>query len=221
MSSGLAGYRFNDPELLEQALTHRSAGKGNNERLEFLGDAILGFVIAEILYRTYPEAPEGVLTRLRANLVRRETLAKLARKLDLGSLVRLGPGERKSGGWRRDSILANTLESIIGGIYLDAGIEASNGFILMLYADLLAGLNIASIGKDPKTVLQEWLQSRKLPLPCYQVVAEQGEAHQKIFTVSCEVADIGPMVNASGNSKRAAEQAAAGKLLKMIEDSSR
>lgn len=217
--SELAGYAFNDPELLEQALTHRSSGKINNERLEFLGDSILGFVITEVLYRTYPDAPEGVLTRLRANLVKRETLAKLARKLDLGSLVRLGPGERKSGGWRRDSILANTLESIIGGIYLDAGMDACSGFILLLYQDMLSELDIASISKDPKTVLQEWLQSRKLPLPVYQVVAEDGEAHHKTFTVTCEIADITSRVSANGSSKRTAEQAAASMILKLIEDS--
>ncbi len=217
--SELAGHAFNDPELLEQALTHRSAGKINNERLEFLGDAILGFVITENLYRTYPDAPEGVLTRLRANLVKRETLARLARKLDLGSLVRLGPGERKSGGWRRDSILANTLESIIGSIYLDAGMDACSGFILRLYQDMLAELNIASISKDPKTVLQEWLQSRKLPLPVYQVIAEYGEAHHKTFTVTCEIAEITPRVSANGSSKRTAEQAVAGMILKQIEDS--
>lgn len=215
--TGLVGYTFINEDLLEQALTHRSAGKLNNERLEFLGDAILGFIIAEYLYRTFPEAPEGVLTRLRANLVRRETLAGLSRQLDLGSMVKLGPGERKSGGWRRDSILANTLESIIGGIYLDAGVGACSDFILLLYKDLLSGLDTASLDKDPKTVLQEWLQSRKMPLPIYQVMAEQGEAHQKIFTVSCEIPDIGSQVSASGSSKRSAEQAAASMLLKMIE----
>ncbi len=218
MLTGLAGYTFSNTDLLEQALTHRSAGRVNNERLEFLGDSILGFVITEQLYRTFPEAPEGVLTRLRANLVKRETLAILARGLDLGSLVRLGPGERKSGGWRRDSILANTLESIIGGIYLDTGYEACSGFILTLYHDLLNEQNMENTTKDAKTVLQEWLQSRKLPLPVYQVIAEQGEAHQRTFTVNCEVADLGFQVSANGHSKRIAEQAAAGMILKKIED---
>ncbi len=217
MLSGLAGYTFQNPDLLEQALTHRSAGRVNNERLEFLGDSILGFVITENLYLTFPDAPEGVLTRLRANLVKRETLANLARGLDLGALVRLGPGERKSGGWRRDSILANTLESIIGSIYLDSGFVTCSRFILTLYQELLSEVNVANTGKDPKTILQEWMQSRKLPLPEYQVVAEQGEAHQRTFTVTCEVSSIGRRISANGPSKRIAEQAAAGMILKMIE----
>lgn len=214
--SGLVGYTFSNTELFEQALTHRSAGRVNNERLEFLGDSILGFVITENLYRRYPDAPEGVLTRLRATLVRRETLAGLARKLELGPLIRLGAGERKSGGWRRDSILANTLESIIGAIYLDAGADACTRFILMIFNDLFADLDISQTGKDPKTVLQEWLQSRKLPLPVYQVVAEQGEAHRRTFTVICEVPSLDSCVRANGSSKRMAEQAAAAIMLEQI-----
>ncbi len=217
MLSSLSGYTFSHPELLEQALTHRSAGKNNNERLEFLGDSILGFVITDYLYSTYPEAPEGVLTRLRASLVKRETLAKLARTLDLGSYIRLGPGERKSGGWRRDSILANTMESIIGSIYLDAGMQPCSLFILDLYGELFANLDAANIGKDPKTVLQEWLQSRKLPLPVYRVIAEQGEAHERIFTVTCEIAHLNMKISAQGSSKRIAEQAAANLVLNQIE----
>jgi ribonuclease-3 len=216
--SGLAGYTFSNTDLLEQALTHRSAGRVNNERLEFLGDSILGFVITEKLYVSFPDAPEGVLTRLRANLVKRETLARLARGLELGALVHLGPGERKSGGWRRDSILANTLESIIGAIYLDSGFEQCSRFILTLYQDLLNEQTMQSTAKDPKTVLQEWLQSRKLPLPVYQVIAEQGEAHQRIFTVNCEVTGLGYQISANGHSKRIAEQAAAAMLLKKIEE---
>ncbi|MGF1670300.1 MAG: ribonuclease III, partial [Balneolaceae bacterium] len=161
----LPEYEFRDPDLLETALTHRSSGSRNNERLEFLGDAILGFLITEILYQAYPEQPEGVLTRLRANLVKRETLAQLARQLDLGNFIRLGPGEKKSGGWRRDSILANTLESLIGAIYLDSGMEASSEFIRSVYSKSLQDLDIDNPGKDSKTVLQELLQAKKLPLP--------------------------------------------------------
>jgi len=219
--SSLAGYTYSHPELLEQALTHRSAGRNNNERLEFLGDSILGFVITDYLYSAYPEAPEGVLTRLRASLVKRETLAKLARTLDLGSFILLGPGERKSGGWRRDSILANTLESIIGSIYLDAGMQECNQFILVLYRELFANLDATNIGKDPKTVLQEWLQSQKYPLPVYRVIAEQGEAHERIFTVTCEITHLNMKVNAQGSSKRIAEQAAASLLLNQIEDNTK
>jgi ribonuclease-3 len=210
----LPGYTFQNIELLETALTHRSTGKNNNERLEFLGDSILGFVITEKLYQLFPNEPEGVLTRLRANLVNKETLAGLARQLDLGAAVKLGPGERKSGGWRRDSILSNTLESVIGAIYLDAGMTASKQFILSLYQELLASLDADNIGKDPKTVLQEILQSKKLPVPLYQIIDEQGDAHQKTFTVVCAIEDLGYRVTAKGKSKRGAEQAAASLVLK-------
>jgi ribonuclease-3 len=214
----LRGYSFRNTGLLKTALTHRSAGPHHNERLEFLGDSILGFVITEFLYQTYPDEPEGKLTRLRASLVKKETLAALARTLDIGSHVLLGPGEKKSGGWRRDSILANTLESIIGAIYLDSDLAGCRRFIMALYEDLLTGLDVSDTGKDPKTVLQELLQARKLPLPVYQVIDEQGEAHQKVFTVTCEIEGLSERVIANGRSKRAAEQSAAGKALKLIED---
>jgi ribonuclease-3 len=210
----LPGYTFQNTELLETALTHRSTGKNNNERLEFLGDSILGFVITEKLYQLFPNEPEGVLTRLRANLVNKETLAGLARQLDLGAAVKLGPGERKSGGWRRDSILSNTLESVIGAIYLDAGMTASKQFILGLYQELLANLDAGNIGKDPKTVLQEILQAKKLPVPLYQIIDEQGDAHQKTFTVVCTIEDLGYRATAKGKSKRGAEQTAASLVLK-------
>jgi len=212
----LPGYFFQNTELLEIALTHRSTGKNNNERLEFLGDSILGFVITEKLYQLFPDEPEGVLTRLRANLVNRETLAGLARQLDLGASVKLGAGERKSGGWRRDSILANTLESIIGAIYLDAGMATCSTFVLTLYQDLLVQLDTDDIGKDPKTVLQEWLQARKLPLPVYQIIEEHGDAHQKTFTVVCAIESPGYQITAKGTSKRAAEQTAASLVLKEL-----
>jgi len=213
----LPDYEFRDPVLLETALTHRSTGGRNNERLEFLGDAVLGFLITEILYRTYPDQPEGVLTRLRANLVKRETLARLAREIDLGGSIRLGPGEKKSGGWRRDSILANTLESIIGAIYLDAGMEACRKFTTNLYSRSLRELDTDKPGKDPKTVLQEMLQAKRLPLPVYTVIGEQGKAHDRVFTVACEVSGLVSPVVASGSSKRLAEQLAAREALRLLE----
>lgn len=217
MSLKLPDYTFENGELLETALTHRSAGSNNYERLEFLGDSVLGFVITEDLFQRFPEQDEGTLTRLRANLVRKESLASLARTLELGDHIRLGPGERKSGGWRRDSILANTMESIIGAVYLDAGIDTCRLFILNLYHPMLEALDADNVGKDPKTVLQELLQSRSIALPLYTVIDEQGEAHKRIFTVSCEVDCLESTVIAQGLSKRTAEQAAADKVLKLLE----
>jgi ribonuclease III len=214
----LKDYRFKDKGLLETALTHRSVGKDNYERLEFLGDAVLGFVISEILFQTCPDAAEGVLTRLRSSLVKRESLAKLARGLELGEFIRLGPGERKSGGWRRDSILANTLEAIIGAVYLDSDYSQCKRFIMALYKDMLNGLDIENIDKDPKTVLQELMQSKKMSLPVYTVIAEYGEAHKRIFTVSCEMTELDVQVQAEGKSKRIAEQLAASKALDIIEE---
>jgi len=213
------GYQFKNSDLLDTALTHRSAGKNNNERLEFLGDSILGFVIAEILFSKYPDQPEGNLTRLRANLVRGETLSSLAKGLDLGSALILGPGEKKSGGWNRDSILANALESIIGAIYLDSGISDCTIFINTLYSDLLRKMNIEDISKDPKTVLQEILQSKKIPLPIYCVIDEAGEPHKRDFTVSCTIEKLGHYISANGKSKRIAEQSAASIMLKLIDSS--
>jgi ribonuclease-3 len=211
-------YTFNNKGLLETALTHRSLGQYNYERLEFLGDSILGFVITENLFLTFPKEPEGILTILRANLVNKESLAKLARELDLGEHIRLGPGERKSGGWRRDSILANTLEAIIGAVYLDSDFTQCKHFILSLYKQMLDELDIGNIVKDPKTVLQEILQSRKMSLPVYKVIAENGEAHKRIFTVSCKIIEIEQEVQAEGKSKRFAEQSAASKALKLLEN---
>lgn len=207
--AGSLGYSFQNTALLETALTHRSAGSDNNERLEYLGDAILNFLIAEALYRLLPRAPEGVLTRLRATLVKRETLAAVARELDLGSCLRLGDGERKSGGWRRDSILSNTLESVLGAVYLDAGMDITRAMVLRLFTTRLADLPGSNTDKDPKTTLQELLQSRHLPLPAYRIVAEEGEAHERLFRVECDVAGLGAPVVAEGRSKRNAEQAAA------------
>jgi len=213
----LSGYTFQNPSLLEAALTHRSAGRYNNERLEFLGDAILGFIIAEDLYERFPQAEEGVLTRLRASLVKRETLAAISRELDLGGLLRLGPGERKSGGWRRDSILANTLEAVIGAIFLDSDIGACRTFILTLFRSRLEEVKPDTVGKDPKTALQEVLQEHRLPLPAYEIIAEQGEPHKRVFTVRCSIECLSEAVTAEGRSKRVAEQAAAQKALQLIQ----
>jgi len=210
--SGIAralGHEFADTRLLERALTHRSAGGANNERLEYLGDAVLDFLIAEALYFRFPQAPEGALTRLRATLVRRETLAAVARERGIGEFVRLGPGEKKSGGWRRDSILSNTLEALIGAVYLDAGLDRAREVVMDLFSTHMSGLSAAEPGKDPKTTLQEFLQARHRPLPVYTVIAEEGEAHDRLFRVRCVVGDSGTTVEAEGRSKRSAEQAAA------------
>jgi ribonuclease-3 len=208
------GYRFRNPDLALTALRHRSAGEPNNERLEFLGDALLGYVIAEELFRRFPQADEGKLTRLRASLVKRETLATIARSLDIGQYLELGEGERKTGGWQRDSILANALEAIIGAIYLDAGIDACRERLLAFYGTMLNEALFESVGKDPKTELQEYLQARHLNLPLYEVVATEGEPHEQVFTVKCTGA--GMDVTASGSSRRRAEQEAAKQILERL-----
>lgn len=177
---------------------------------------MLGVIIAEQLYHRYPDLPEGDLTRLRSSLVKRESLAKLARKLELGEYLKLGEGERKSGGWRRDSILSNSLEAVIGAVYLDSGFSTCTKVVGSLYEDMLAEVNVESISKDPKTTLQEYLQARKLPLPTYTIVAEEGQAHARKFTVECNAEILPEPVRASGKSKRTAEQAAASKILKTI-----
>jgi len=211
------GYQFNDGRLLQTALTHRSSAGDNNERLEFLGDAVLAFVIGEYLYRRFPGAPEGALTRLRASLVRRETLADVARELDIGGHIHLGGGERKSGGWRRDSILANTLESLIGAVYLDGGMEPCRALVLRVLASRLDGISADEPEKDPKTSLQEFLQARHRPLPVYSVIAESGEDHERVFRVRCLMEDSGQSVVGEGRSKRSAEQSAAGLALELVQ----
>lgn len=203
------GHTFVNKSYLITALTHRSLGHDNNERLEYLGDALLGFIIAEAIYKLYPGATEGELTRLRATLVKGETLAKLAKKLDLGNFIKLGGSELKSGGWRRSSILANALEALIGAIYLDAGLDTCREKVLRLYGDFLKTSTPENLTKDPKTRLQEHLQSLQMNLPEYKVVMEKGEAHDKIFTVRCEIPAMSISVQAEGKSKRYAEQAAA------------
>jgi ribonuclease-3 len=202
--------------LLEQALTHRSLGNNNNERLEYLGDAILGFVIADVIYHKFPNSAEGDLTRLRSSLVKGEKLAEIAREIQLSNELKLGQGELKSGGWRRDSILANTIEALIGAVYLDSGIEQCRNFILNLYQSHLDNIDPADIKKDSKSQLQEYLQSRKQDVPIYKVISESGSSHQPEFTVSCEINLIDDIVIAKGTSKRKAEQAAAEKAMSKL-----
>ena len=210
------GYEFRDPELLRQALTHRSAGGRNNERLEFLGDAILGFVIAEALYVHLPEASEGELSRMRASLVKRETLAEVARGLGLGDHLELGSGELKSGGFRRDSTLADALEAIFGAIYLDSDFPACKARILHLFAARLEALPSAAALKDPKTRLQEYLQSRRISLPDYEVLESRGKDHSREFVVLCRVEELGILHRAHGSSRRRAEQEAAAGVLEKL-----
>jgi ribonuclease-3 len=208
----LAG-SFRRAELLRQALTHRSAGSPHNERLEFLGDAALNFLVAEEVFRRFPDAREGELTRLRARLVRAQTLAAVARHLDLGPSLNLGGGALKSGGRYRDSILADALEAVLGALYVDSGLEACRALVLEMYADLLETLTPAQLEKDPKTRLQEWLQARRMPLPRYGVVSVAGDDHEQWFTVSCDAEALGLRSRGEGGSRRAAEQAAAQRLL--------
>ncbi|ERI51234.1 ribonuclease III [Pseudomonas sp. AOB-7] len=215
MSSNLSrlerklGYSFKDQDLMVLALTHRSFAGRNNERLEFLGDAILNFVAGEALFERFPQAREGQLSRLRARLVKGETLAVLARGFELGEYLRLGSGELKSGGFRRESILADALEALIGAIYLDAGMEAARERVLDWLTGELDGLTLVDTNKDPKTRLQEFLQSRACELPRYEVVDIQGEPHCRTFMVECQVALLNEKTLGQGGSRRIAEQVAA------------
>ncbi len=211
------GHDFGDPALLELAMTHRSYGGQNNERLEFLGDSIVNFVIAEALFRRFPEAREGQLSRLRARLVKGQTLAELAREMGFGEHLRLGSGEMKSGGHRRDSILADAVEAVIGAIYLDAGMESVRVRVLSWFAGRLEGISLLDTQKDPKTRLQEFLQSRQAPLPRYEVVSVEGEAHAQTFTVECHVEMLEAHTTGVGSSRRHAEQQAAEMALMHLE----
>ena len=203
------GYVFKQPKLLQRALTHRSYAAEHNERLEFLGDAILGCIIAKHLYSNYPQLSEGELSRLRSNLVREETLAALARQLDLGSHLKLGEGELKSGGFRRPSILADALEALFGAILLDSGFAASEQTVLSLYVPYLEEMDVQKMGKDAKTLLQEYLQGRHMPLPNYNVIAMQGEAHAQSFEVECVIPSLKISACGTGTTRRNAEQQAA------------
>lgn len=202
------GHQFAREDLLKLALTHRSHGSRNNERLEFLGDSILGFTISAALFEKFPEGREGQMSRLRAQLVSGETLAKLAKELQIGECLYLGEGEMKSGGHRRASILADAVEAIIGAIYLDAGLEAARQRVLAWFASRLQDLSLET-AKDPKTRLQEWLQARQKPLPEYSVLEVGGEEHSQEFVVACRVAGLNEPVKGRGSNRRAAEKAAA------------
>lgn len=216
-AGSFAGHVFRNPGLLEQALTHRSAGTPHNERLEFLGDALLGLIVAEALCARWPKADEGVLTRARAGLVRESSLAAIARGLDLGSRLRLGPGEMKTGGHRRDSILSDALEAVVAAIYLDAGFEACRQVVRPWFDPLIDALQPGRIGKDAKTRLQEWLQARQLPLPQYELLSETGEEHAKTFRVRCVLAGQGVAAEGEAGSRRAAEQLAAEAVLAQLD----
>lgn len=203
------GYQFVNEKLLREALTHRSAAANNNERLEFLGDSILNFVIAAELYHRYPDVTEGDLSRLRAELVKKDGLAKVARDLVLSDYLILGSGELKSGGYRRDSILADTVEAILGAVYLDAGFETCKAMILRFYDHQLDTIPDLSELKDAKTRLQELLQAYKLALPEYEVIDVVGKAHQQTFTVNCRIEELAIETRGIANSRRKAEQLAA------------
>lgn len=210
-------YSFNDPGLLRQAVSHRSVGSVNNERLEFLGDAILDFVIGDALYQRFPQADEGNLSRMRAHLVKGETLARLAQEIPLGDYLLLGSGELKSGGFRRDSILAGALEAVFGAVYIDGGFPVARDLILRLYEGRLEEASLEGISKDPKTRLQEFLQARGQALPSYQVSAVEGKDHKQVFHVSCETDSLPEPVEGCGRSRRRAEQDAAARTLELLE----
>ncbi len=213
------GYEFDSAELLEQAMTHRSYRGAHNERLEFLGDSILSFVIADALYHQFPKAREGDLSRMRSTLVRGQTLAEIGVEFALGDFLRLGPGELKSGGFRRESTLADAVEAIIGAVFLDSNIDVCRELILNWYEKRLKEISPGLNQKDPKTLLQEYLQARKIALPNYTVIDTKGQAHNQIFTVECIVDGI-PEVIAKGSSRRKAEQKAAEIALKMVKNES-
>lgn len=202
-------YTFNQAKLLRQALTHRSHSSPHNERLEFLGDSVLNCAVAGLIFKHFPSLPEGELSRLRANLVNQQALYELAQTLDLGEQIRLGEGELKSGGHRRPSILADTLEAVLGAVYLDGGFTQAEEVVATLFMPLLQQLNPQILDKDPKTLLQEYLQSRKLGLPQYTVVATSGEAHQQQFLVECTISKLDIRTIGEGSSRRSAEQGAA------------
>ncbi len=213
-----AGYRFSDPALLARALTHRSAGSPHNERLEFLGDSLVNQFVADTLYRRWPKADEGALTRARAELVRESALAQIARNLKLGDRLVLGPGEMKSGGRHRDSILADAVEALTAAIYLDSGFETCRALVLSWFAPLLEALPPPNkVGKDAKTRLQEWLQARQHPLPAYVLLDEQGEDHARVFRIGCTLREPALRTEGEGSSRRTAEQQAAEAALKELE----
>jgi len=214
----LLNYQFHNIELLQNALTHRSANSKNNERLEFLGDSILNFVIADELYNLYPDSTEGDLSRLRANLVDKVGLYEISKILNFGEHLILGSGEMKSGGHRRNSILADTVEAIFGAVYKDSNFEQCQKLILFLYKDLIKNIPDASDLKDPKTKLQELLQSRKLGLPKYTVIEVTGQAHNQQFKVDCEISQLGLKTQGQATNRRKAEQKSAEKIIVLVQE---
>lgn len=209
-------HQFADAGLLRRAITHRSFSSDHNERLEFLGDSVLGVVVADMLYRRLQNLPEGDLSRVRANLVKQDTLHQLAVSLGLPDVILLGEGEMRSGGQKRPSILADALEAVIGSVYLDAGFAAAQALVQRLYQAVQINPEMDAIGKDPKTELQEWLQGRRLKLPSYRVVATLGAAHKQSFDVECEIPELKLAERGIGGSRRAAEQAAATAMLEIL-----
>ena len=209
-------HTFTDEALLRQALTHRSYGVPHNERLEFIGDAVLNCVIALALYERYPALAEGDLSRVRAHLVNKETLAEVARRLNLGASIRLGEGEVRSGGAARASILADAMEAVFGAVFVDAGFDEARRAIDAAYADVLRDADPETLGKDPKTRLQEWLQAQRLAVPEYAIVATEGEAHAQRFSVECRIPDLSIVASGVGSSRRAAEQDAAAAALAAV-----
>jgi ribonuclease-3 len=209
-------HEFSSPRLLVQALTHRSFSSDHNERIEFLGDSVLNLAVAGLLYEQLGELPEGDLSRVRANLVKQDTLHKVAVALGLPDLLRLGEGEAKSGGQKRPSILADALEAVIGAVFLDAGFDPASALVRRLFKDVEINAQMQAIGKDPKTELQEWLQGRKMNLPIYRVVGTQGAAHKQTFDVECEITEYRRAERGMGGSRRAGEQAAATAMLAFV-----
>ncbi len=210
------GHEFGDAGLLDVALTHRSHGTPHNERLEFLGDGVLNFLVAEDLYRRFPGAAEGILTRMRAGIVAKPSLARVARALELGPCLRLGGGELKNGGYDRDSILADALEAIIGAIYLDGGLEPCRRFVLGRFAEALAEVHPDEVVKDPKSRLQEYLHQHAREVPTYRVVEIHGEPHAQHFIVECELDDAAQRFRGEGSNRRSAEQEAAAKAYRAL-----
>lgn len=209
-------HEFSNPSLLERALTHRSFSADHNERLEFLGDSVLNLAVADLLYQRLSDLPEGDLSRVRANLVKQDTLHRLSVELRLPEIIRLGEGEVRSGGQKRPSILADALEAVVGAVYLDGGFTAAQGLIQRLFQAVEINPTMEAIGKDPKTELQEWLQGRRMKLPSYRVVSTLGMAHKQTFDVECEIPEFNLAERGIGGSRRAGEQAAAAAMLQTL-----
>jgi ribonuclease III len=210
-------HAFANPRLLERAITHRSFSADHNERLEFLGDSVLNLAVSSLLFEKLNQLPEGDLSRVRANLVKQDTLFQVAQDLGVAACLRLGDGEKRSGGQKRPSILADALEALIGAVYLDAGFDPAAALVHRLYSGIELNAQMSAMGKDPKTELQEWLQARKMKLPVYRVVATLGEAHKQTFDVECTVSETGHSERGIGASRRAGEQASAAAMLQHLQ----